>query len=87
VTPTATEGAKGHFALFGDPGTRVLVDGSPRGTLPIADLAIEPGEHDIRFTFDATGESAGKRLVVKAGERVRVRADFTGTTPQIIVQH
>ena len=87
ATTTAVEAAKGHFALFGDPGTRVLVDGSPRGSVPIADLAIDPGEHDIRFTFDATGESAGKRIVVKAGERVRVRADFTGAAPQIVVQH
>jgi serine/threonine-protein kinase len=87
VSATASESARGHFALYGDPGTKVAIDGIPRGSVPIADLAIEPGEHDIKFTFNATGETAEKkRILLKAGERIRVKAEFTGASPQIVIQ-
>ena len=33
--------------------------------------------------FDATGESRGERFNVKAGEKVTVRAEFTGATPTV----
>lgn len=86
TSATAPEASRCWFALFGDPGTRVSVDGVPRGSVPIAELAVEPGNHDIRFTFDATGESSGKRVAIRAGERVRIRADFTGASPTVQVQ-
>ena len=44
------------------------------------------GQHDARFTFDATGESRGERFSVKAGARVTVRAEFTGATPIVRIQ-
>jgi hypothetical protein len=93
ATPSATTSASGApeagrawFSLFGDPGTRVSIDGVQRGSVPLQDLAVEPGDHDIRFTFDAIGESSGKRVAVRAGERVCVRADFTGASPSVQVQ-
>jgi serine/threonine-protein kinase len=91
-TPTSTaissstvsaSGAKSHLALFGDPGTRVIVDGVARGACPVRDLALEPGTHDVRFTFDPTGESRGERIELRPGEKVTLRADFAGTIPTI----
>jgi serine/threonine protein kinase len=86
-SPSAPVGASlARLSLFGDPGTRVSVDGAPRGACPVRDLALEPGAHDVRFSFDPTGESRGERIVVAAGERVTVRADFAGATPTLRVQ-
>ncbi len=81
-----TETAAAHLALYGDPGTRAVVDGVPRGTCPISDLSVEPGSHDVRFVFDATGESNGKHVTLRPGDHVRVRADFTGATPTVTIQ-
>jgi hypothetical protein len=77
----------GHVALFGDPGTRAIVDGAAKGNCPVTDVTVEPGEHEVRFVFDATGESSGTRVKVKPGEHVKLRADFTGATPTVRVQH
>jgi hypothetical protein len=71
--------------LVGDPGTHVLVDGVSRGTCPVS-VNLEPGQHEIRFMFDATGESRGERVGVKAGDKLTVRASFTGATPTIRIQ-
>ncbi len=76
---------KAQVTFLGDPGTRVSVDGTSRGACP-SRLALDPGTHDVRFFFDPTGESRGERLTVKGGERVTVRADFTGATPTVRVQ-
>jgi serine/threonine-protein kinase len=82
----APPSAKAHLALLGDPGTRVSVDGAPRGACPLRDLALDPGTHDILFTFDPTGERRGDRVELKAGEHVRMRADFAGAQPQIRIE-
>jgi cytoskeletal protein RodZ len=79
--------AVGHLALYGDPGTRVLVDGVSRGSCPLPDVTVEPGEHDVRFVFDVTGDKIDTRVRVKASEHVKLRADFTGATPAVRVQH
>jgi hypothetical protein len=76
----------GHLALFGEPGTRVAVDGVGKGNCPVADVSVEPGDHAVSFTFDATGESSGTHVTVKSGERVKLRADFTGATPTVRIQ-
>jgi hypothetical protein len=76
-----------HLALFGDPGTRVFIDGTPRGACPISDVAVEPGDHDVRFVFAPTNESSGTRVSPKPSEHLKLRADFTGATPTVRVQH
>lgn len=80
----AEGGARVDF--LGDPRTRVTVDGVSRGVVPLQGIALDPGTHDVRFTFPDTGEQRSERLVLKAGERVRIRADFTGATPTVHVQ-
>jgi serine/threonine-protein kinase len=75
-----------RVSLFGDPGTRVAIDGVARGACPLRDVTLDPGPHDVRFTFDPTGESNGERVVLKPGERVTMRADFASTNPGIRVQ-
>jgi hypothetical protein len=68
--------------FLGDPGTKVSIDGTSRGACPVR-VALEPGQHEARFTFDPTGESRGERFGVKAGDHVTVRAEFTGATPTV----
>ena len=48
------------------PAPRVSIDGTPRGhCLSLHDLSLDPGPHDIRFTFEPTGESRGERLTLR----------------------
>jgi hypothetical protein len=72
-------------AFLGDPGTRVSIDGTMRGACPVR-VSLEPGQHDVRVTFDPTGESRGERISVKPGEKLTVRAEFTGATPTVRIQ-
>jgi hypothetical protein len=67
--------------LLGD-GTSVSIDGTPRGSCPTR-LAVDPGPHSIVFSFAATGESKTESLTLRAGDRMTLRADFTGVTPTI----
>jgi serine/threonine-protein kinase len=75
-----------RLTLIADPGTRVAIDGTARGLCPVRDLALEPGVHDVRFTFDPTSESSGERVTLRAGERLTVRADFSSATPTVRVE-
>ena len=87
VPPPAAASAtaeKASLLLLGD-GTRVSIDGVPRGAAPVK-AAVEPGTHTVSFAFPATGESKGVTLTVKAADRATLRADFTGATPAIRVQ-
>jgi serine/threonine protein kinase len=84
TTPPAErpQGAQAaQMTLLGD-GTFVTVDGVPRGGCPRA-VAVDPGVHAVMFTFPPTGESKGESLTLRGGERVTLRADFTGATPSI----
>lgn len=67
---------------MGDPGTRATVDGIAKGLCPVK-LTVAPGPHEIRFTFDATGESRGERITAKPNERLSIFADFAAATPRI----
>jgi hypothetical protein len=84
VSAPATAG-RAFVSFLGDPGTRVSIDGASRGSCPVR-VNLEPGQHDVRFQFDPTGESRGERFSVKANERVTVRAEFTGATPTVRIQ-
>lgn len=76
--------ARANVSFVGEPGTRVTIDGAARGLCPQR-LALDPGRHEIKFTFDPTGESRSEPITVKSGEQVTVRAEFTGATPTIRV--
>ncbi|MBX3208121.1 MAG: protein kinase [Labilithrix sp.] len=76
---------KALVTFLGEPGTRVSIDGASRGPCPVR-VTLADGPHDVRFTFDPTGESRGERFTVKAGDRVTVRAEFTGATPTVKIQ-
>jgi serine/threonine-protein kinase len=84
VTASAAAG-RAVVSFLGDPGTRVSIDGASRGACPVR-VNLEPGQHDVRFQFDPTGESRGERFSVKANERVTVRAEFTGASPTVRIQ-
>jgi len=74
-----------RLALYGDVGTKVRVDGGAWAGCPVKELAIDPGEHDVRFFFEATGESAGKRVTLREGDHATIRADFMSAEPTITV--
>ena len=83
--PATEKPGKALVSFYGDPGTRVSIDGASRGATPVK-VSLEPGQHDVRFQFDPTGESRGERFSVRPGEAVQVRADFTGATPTVRIQ-
>jgi hypothetical protein len=90
VAPSApgsavTASGKAPVTLLGDPGTHVWIDGTSRGDCP-ARVSLDPGPHEVRFTFDPTGESRVERFTVRSGDPVTVRADFTGATPTVKIQ-
>jgi serine/threonine protein kinase len=72
-----------ELALFGD-GTRVKVDGVPRGSCPTR-VNVGPGTHTVEFSFPATGESEVQALNLQGGEKITLRADFTGAKPTVRV--
>jgi hypothetical protein len=80
---SANASAPAHLSLIADPGTRVSIDGASRGPCPLRDLPLDPGTHDVRFTFEPTGESSGERITLRAGERATLRADFSSATPTL----
>jgi serine/threonine-protein kinase len=83
---SATERPGKSLVLFsGEPGTHVSIDGVSRGATPVR-VSLDPGQHDVRFHFDPTGESRGERFSVKANEPVTVRAEFTGASPTVRIQ-
>ncbi len=88
ITTSTSSGAssaavgKASISLLGDPGTRVWVDGTARGTCP-ARIAVDSGSHEVKFTFEPTGESLVERFTAKSGDHVTVRAQFAGATPTV----
>jgi hypothetical protein len=41
--------------VYGNPPTKVLVDGKPAGTTPIQGFKLAPGSHDVTWADDVTG--------------------------------
>jgi hypothetical protein len=78
-------GERATLVLLGD-GTIVSIDGASRGAAPRT-VTVDPGAHSVSFAFPATGESKAMGVTLKPGERATLRADFTGVTPTIRVQH
>ena len=86
TSPAVPTTPPARLSLIADPETRVSIDGTPRGHCPVRDLSLEPGLHEVRFTFEPTGESRGQRVTLRSGERITVRADFSSATPTIRIE-
>jgi hypothetical protein len=41
--------------IYGNPPTKVLVDGKPAGTTPIQGFKVKPGSHDVTWADELTG--------------------------------
>ncbi len=74
---------RAQLVLLGD-GTLARIDGIARGSCPMR-VAVEPGRHAVTFLFPPTGESKSERISVAPGERLSLRADFTGAAPTVRV--
>lgn len=87
ASASAVSAATGQLFLVGDPGSEVAVDASPFRPCPAA-ITVKAGAHQIRFAFGyaTTHDSVGREVMVAAGERVTVRADFTAAVPRIRVE-
>jgi len=87
AAPSAVPSATGQLFLVGDPGSEFAVDASPFRPCPAA-VTVKAGAHQVRFAFGyaTTHDSVGREVVVGAGERVTVRADFTAAVPRIRVE-
>jgi hypothetical protein len=79
---SAENAAPATMMLTGDPGTTVVLDGTPRGACPV-EVQVKPGNRYVVFTFPATGEHAQGAFKVASGEHVVLRASFTGATPLV----
>src|SRR5690606_37657264 len=85
ATTSSPASGRASVTFLGEPGTRVTVDGVARGACP-GRTTLEPGQHEVRFVFEPTGESRGERFGLRANERVTVRAEFTGASPTVRIQ-
>ena len=92
ATPTSSAPlavtATGQIFLVGDPGSEFAIDSAPFRPCPAA-VTVKAGAHQVRFAFGyaTTHDSVGREVVVGAGEKVTVRADFTAAVPRIRVEH
>src|SRR4051812_6420987 len=51
--PKADEG--GTLDILCNPSTKVMVDGKPAGTTPISGFKVQPGQHDVTFVDEQSG--------------------------------
>ena len=88
-TPPSTgksDTGSGHLRILADPMANVEIDGRPRGTAPIAGLALAPGTHFVRLDCTALGEAVAQNVPIAAGESVTISGDFTGAHGRISIR-
>ncbi|HKQ68361.1 MAG TPA: protein kinase [Polyangiaceae bacterium] len=78
--------APGHLKILANPRSSVRIDGRERGSSPISDLAISPGNHFVSLDCAPLGESVGQNVHVKSGETLTISGDFTGAKGRILVR-
>jgi hypothetical protein len=64
----------------------VTVDGVPVGRVPIAMLKRSTGKHTIAFSSDDLGEHLSTSVDAKAGESLKIRAQFKKPDPSIAIR-
>jgi eukaryotic-like serine/threonine-protein kinase len=85
VVVGAADGAT--FSLTSDlPGTKVTFDGAPVGYAPIAVLKRPAGKHTVMFVSAELGEQLTTSIDAKAGESLKIRAQFKKPDPSIAVR-
>jgi serine/threonine protein kinase len=83
----AIEHARAHLRVLASPAASVEVDGRARGSAPLPDLALAPGNHTLRLYCSALDETLLQQIALLPGELVTVSADFTATRGRLIVRH
>jgi hypothetical protein len=75
------------FNLTSDlPDTKVVFDGAAVGRTPIATLKRSAGKHTVTFSSDDLGENLSTSVDAKAGESLKIRAQFKKPDPSIAVR-
>jgi hypothetical protein len=80
------ESGVGHVRILANPAANVEIDGKPRGTAPIAEVALAPGTHFVRLDCAALGEAVAQNVSVAPGENITISGDFTGAHGRILVR-
>jgi len=71
----------GFIQVMTTPVSRVLLDGRPIGTTPIANFGVAAGRHEVTFT-SLDGKTTVRRVVVvNPGQTVRLVVDLSAPRP------
>jgi serine/threonine-protein kinase len=75
-----------HLRITATPRATIEVDGRPRGSTPLSDLALTAGAHLVRLSCAPLGETVSQSLRLEPGESVTVSGDFTGARGRVLVR-
>jgi hypothetical protein len=75
-TSLSVEAPRGTLNANAQPWAQVSIDGQPIGETPLANIAVDAGEHIVLFRHPQLGERR-QQVTVRAGTLTRVSATFT----------
>jgi len=86
ATSAASRSEMAHVRITATPPATIEVDGRPRGSTPLSDLALPAGAHLIRLSCAPLGETVSQSLRLEPGDAVTVSGDFTGARGRVLVR-
>ena len=75
-----------HLRILANPQATVEIDGRPRGSSPIGDLVVAPGNHLVRLNCAPLGEAVSQNVRIEPGESITISGDFTGAHGRILTR-
>jgi len=75
-----------HLRILANPQATVEIDGRPRGSSPIGDLVVAPGNHLVRLDCAPLGEAVSQNVRIEPGESITISGDFTGAHGRILTR-
>jgi serine/threonine-protein kinase len=86
ATSASPRSEMAHVRITATPRATIEVDGRPRGSTPLFDLALSAGPHLIRLSCTPLGETVSQSLRLEPGESITVSGDFTGARGRALVR-
>jgi serine/threonine-protein kinase len=68
----------GYLTVSADPWAYVFIDGRRRGTTPLTDLELPPGEHEVTLENPPLGASSTKKVTLSSGEHRTIIERLSG---------